>query len=171
MTHAFMTLLDAVALGPDPTEPQLAHFGQLLLRWLEVDGALPAAVLGLPRASGSQELLVPLHVVAGKPALYLVSDGAGVTSPPHGHGTWAVIAGLSGTERNIVYARDDAAGVLRPLRSVDVGAGEVLCLRTDAIHATVAAGNRPTFHLHLYGRPLDELPPFASRCHAGVVAG
>ena len=48
-------------------------------------------------AAHGEELLYELAVTVGnRPSLYLVSDGIGVTSPPHCHGTWAVVAGIRG---------------------------------------------------------------------------
>lgn len=170
MTRTLLEQVAALRLGPDPTDQQLAEAGRLMLAWLASSDALPADVLSLPKAAGQQELLYPLHVAPGEPALYLVSDGPGVASPPHEHATWAVIVGLSGNERNVIYQRDLASGALRPLRTVDIKANDMIHLRADAIHATVAVDDLPTFHLHLYGKPLNELPPFAFRCYPAEIA-
>jgi predicted metal-dependent enzyme (double-stranded beta helix superfamily) len=97
-------------------------------------------------------------------SLYLVSDGPGVTSPPHEHTTWAVIVGMQGIERNTLYRQVD-----RQLRTVavieerDVGPHECLALPHDAIHATTVVEEHATFHLHLYGRPLHKLVAFERR--------
>ena len=165
MTHAFMEQVAALQLGSDPDDQQLADVARLMLAWAGSPGALPAELLALPRATGQQELLYPLHVAPGAPALYLVSDGPGVASPPHHHATWAVIVGLSGNERNALYERDSICGTLHLQRTVDIQANDMIHLRADTIHATVALDDQPTFHLHLYGKPLHELPPYASRCH------
>ena len=170
MTRAFLEQVAALRLGAYPTNQQLAEVGRLMLAWSGLPGALPADALALPKAACQQELLYPLHVAPGEPALYLVSDGPGVASPPHEHATWAIIVGLSGNERNVLYQRDRASGALHPLRTVDIRANDVLHLRADAIHATIAVDHLPTFHLHLYGKPLNELPPFASRCYSAEIA-
>lgn len=116
-------------------------------------------------ARPGEELLYELDVAAGLPPLYLVSDGIGVTSPPHGHATWAVIAGIRGREVNRMF-RVDAAAPRSVVESgqLIVGRGETLVLRPEDIHATAVAGDAATFHLHLYGRPLCELPSFPARC-------
>ena len=49
--------------------------------------------------------------------------------------------------------------------AVEIKAHDALYLSSDAIHATTAMDDTPTFHLHLYGRPLTELPPYAARCY------
>ena len=164
LAAALLAQVAIVQPGPDPTTQQLVAIGQHMLAWVR-SPRTARELLAMPRACGKQELLYLLHVVAAQPALYLVSDGPGVASPPHEHSTWAVIVGLSGNERNLLYGRDTSAGSLRLLRTVDIGANDVVHLRSDAIHATVAADELATFHLHLYGKPLDELAPYASRCY------
>lgn len=154
----------ALQLGDQPSDRQLAVAGDLMLH---LASATDWPATGLVPASGDQELLYPLHVTPAQPALYLVSDGPGVTSAPHGHATWAVIVGVHGNEHNTMYRRDTpTADAVRPVSNVDVKALDVLILRATAIHATRAADQAPTFHLHLYGKPLDELPPYASRCYS-----
>jgi predicted metal-dependent enzyme (double-stranded beta helix superfamily) len=94
----------------------------------------------------------------------LVSDGAGVSSPPHEHFTWAVIVGIRGAEVNVVYELTNAQKrLVRPARRVLIAKGDVLVLETGAIHSTLVASSTPTCHLHLYGKPLETLPPFAVR--------
>ena len=39
-------------------------------------------------------------------ALYLSAGIAGKAQPPHDHTTWAVIAGVEGNERNVLYRRE-----------------------------------------------------------------
>lgn len=98
------------------------------------------------------------------PALYLVSDGAGVSSAPHEHKTWAVIAGIRGIENNIFYevTSTESRDLCRH-RSRHIGAGDYIALTESVVHATEVVGPGATFHLHLYGRPLHSLPPFQER--------
>lgn len=110
-----------------------------------------------------------LHALAVSPtggaSIYLVSDGVGVSSPPHGHLTWSVIVGIRGVERNTIFRRaEDGERVVEAVSSKDVGPGQVLTLSASEIHATAVAGGQPRFHVHLYGSSLSSLPPFASRC-------
>lgn len=160
----FVDDLAALQLGDQPCDSQLAAVGNLML---QLASATDWRATGLAPASGDQELLYPLHVTPSRPALYLVSDGPGVTSAPHGHATWAVIVGIHGNEHNTIYRRaTPTSDTVRPVSDIEVKARDVLVLPATAIHATRAADQAPTFHLHLYGKPLDELPPYASRCHS-----
>lgn len=123
------------------------------------------ATSGIRAAGPGEELLYQVSVKPGAPSLYLVSDGVGVVSSAHGHETWAVIAGIRGQERNILFRVISYAekAVAPQAQNVIVGIGETLSLTQDCIHATEVVGQEATFHLHLYGRPLCELPSFESR--------
>jgi hypothetical protein len=57
------------------------------------------------------------------------------------------------------------SGVVVQSSVVEVGPGEVLVLSEAEIHSTEVNNGGATFHLHLYGRPLHELPSFKSRCY------
>jgi len=123
-------------------------------------------------ASAGEELLY-LIASSAHAALYLVSDGVGTSSPPHEHQTWAMIAGIRGIERNDFYQRDALTGI-RLQSQRNVGVGEVVALTREAVHATSVQGAEPTYHLHLYGARLQDLPPFAQRCvwpNVGACAG
>jgi len=116
------------------------------------------------RASASEELLHPLHVPDVGPACYLVSDGVRSKSPPHEHRTWAVIVGIDGKERNLVYSRG-ADRQLLVAREAVVGPGDTLVLDSAAIHSTTVAGTESTFHIHVYGTALHQLAPFSARTY------
>lgn len=116
------------------------------------------------RAEPGEELLHALFAHPTGPTLYLVSDGVGVTSPPHEHMTWAVIVGLSGFELNTLYSQG-VGTAMHLVSELVVGPGDFIVLEPVAIHATSVVGTQPTLHLHMYGRPLHTLPPFAARVH------
>lgn len=98
------------------------------------------------------------------PALYLVSDGHGVTSPAHEHNTWAIIVGLRGIESNILYEVTSREGrEARHNGARNIGVGDFIVLTESAVHATQVIGTQATFHLHLYGKPLHSLPAFEDR--------
>ncbi len=166
MSNPFESLtIKLRAYGPDPSDEQLDKAARELLSVCKAHDAFlhtfPAAALGEER----------LHALAltseSTPSIYLVSDGAGVVSPPHEHCTWAVIVGIRGSELNTFFHRPAADSVLvTPEHSVCVGPGQFLTMRSATIHSTATEGHDSTFHVHLYGRPLFALPPFASRCFA-----
>jgi rhodanese-related sulfurtransferase/predicted metal-dependent enzyme (double-stranded beta helix superfamily) len=99
-------------------------------------------------------------------ALYASTGGPGKKVPPHNHTTWAVIAGVHGAERNVVYDRLDnrARGDLVQLR--EVPAREKTLRRGDFIaylpddfhHIETPAGSGDALHLHFYGLSLEHLP-------------
>lgn len=147
-------------------EPSASELKRIGVSMLALAKAVDWAALNFRRAAGSEELLYPLHETGKGPSLYLVSDAAGVRSAPHEHQTWAVIVGLSGKELNVLYEIDDlATRTVKPALEQEVGAMDVICLPAQAIHSTQAMGAEPTYHLHLYGASLNQLPPYPSRCY------
>jgi predicted metal-dependent enzyme (double-stranded beta helix superfamily) len=158
----FATELAALRIGVAPSDAQVVAIRACMLTLAR---AADWQRCGHRAACGAEELVYPLHEAAGRPSLYLVSDGPGVRSDPHGHCTWAVIVGLGGNELNVLYQHDGAVpGTVTPVSETALKAFDALYLPPTAIHATLAADDVPTYHLHLYGRPLRELPPYPSRC-------
>jgi predicted metal-dependent enzyme (double-stranded beta helix superfamily) len=81
-------------------------------------------------------------------------------APPHDHGTWGVIAGVHGPEKNEFYERiDDRSrpgyAELRRIGEKVVQAGEVLCMPTGLIHSVLNESNEVSVSLHIYGRDLN----------------
>src|SRR6266404_2011393 len=99
-------------------------------------------------------------------ALYASAGGAGKKVPPHNHTTWAVIAGVHGAERNVVYERlDNGAreGVVQlreaSAKEKTLRRGDVICyLPDDFHHIETPAGSGDALHLHFYGLSLEHLP-------------
>ena len=92
------------------------------------------------------------HTLAVMAAAWL--PGRGV--PPHNHGTWAVVVGVDGLERNTFWTRvDDGSrpghAELHRERDVVVGPGDVVTFQPDTIHSVVNEGERVTLSLHVYG--------------------
>ncbi|MGH6884219.1 hypothetical protein [Hypericibacter sp.] len=93
-------------------------------------------------------------------ALYLQTALAGDDTPPHNHGTWAVIAGVAGEEENILYERLDSGdrpghGSVRPKGRFTVKPGTAIAFMPDEIHSIQLQGKEPAIHLHLYGKPFE----------------
>lgn len=152
----------------DLAEAELENILSLFLALIDEAGGPDQVVTLLaeryPPAPLGEERLFPLVVTNG-PSLYLVSDGAGVVSPPHHHATWAVIVGLAGVERNTAFeivSQDPPVATAVSTR--DLGAGDSHLMTALQIHGTFVPGNESSYHLHLYGRALNSLASFPARC-------
>lgn len=93
-------------------------------------------------------------------ALFVVSWLPGRGAPPHDHGTWAVVAGVEGVERNIHYKRldDDTRpgyAELAVKQDVNASEGELICMKTGGIHAVRNETQRVTLSLHTYGKHVN----------------
>ncbi len=96
----------------------------------------------------------------GRYSLLLIHAQQGNRSPSHDHTTWAIIAGVEGVERNTIYRRladEQGLGRLEPLRTADVGPGDVLVLGVDDVHRIEQLSETGGLHLHLYGLGLEQL--------------
>ena len=99
-------------------------------------------------------------------ALYASAGGAGKKVPPHNHTTWAIIAGVHGAERNVVYerldngAREDVVQLREaPAKEKTLRRGDVICyLPDDFHHIETPPGSGDALHLHFYGLSLEHLP-------------
>ncbi|MCF8533728.1 MAG: hypothetical protein K9G48_12040 [Reyranella sp.] len=99
-------------------------------------------------------------------ALYASAGGPGKKVPPHNHTTWAIIAGVHGAERNVVYDRLDngaRADVVQlreaPAKEKTLRRGDVICyLPDDFHHIETPPGSGNALHLHFYGLSLERLP-------------
>ncbi len=93
-------------------------------------------------------------------AVFVASWLPGRGTPPHDHGTWAVVAGLRGEERNVYWTRlDDGTrpGHARLRRTGEevVGAGDLVALPAGAIHSVHNESAAITVSLHVYGRHVN----------------
>ena len=93
-------------------------------------------------------------------AIVAVSWLPGRETPPHDHGTWAMVAGVDGPERNVFWRRmDDASRAgyaeLERLGERIVEVGEVLTMPTGTIHSVANDTKAITLTLHVYGRHLN----------------
>ncbi len=97
--------------------------------------------------------------VDGSYALYVYRPKPGKETPAHNHTTWAVIAGIEGEEPTRQYVRvgEGASATLKLTREFAVGPGEVAGYLPDDFHSIHIRGDKPIFHLHLYGRRLEDL--------------
>ena len=139
---------EAVSRG-DPMAGAGATLEELKPRIAEVDEALRY----IPGVGGN-----PRQVFYRSPDVTLlkVCFPAGRRTPPHDHGTWAMILLLSGEEKNTLYRVED--GRLRKASEVNVKPGSVLGMRAETAHVVECVGNAPTIGLHVYGGDVFELP-------------
>jgi predicted metal-dependent enzyme (double-stranded beta helix superfamily) len=98
----------------------------------------------------------PDHTLLVFAAAWLPGRGA----PPHNHGTWAVVAGVEGLERNTLWSRlDDGArpgyAEIRKSSETVVGPGDVLVFMPESIHSVVNESAQVTVSLHVYGYNLN----------------
>ena len=88
--------------------------------------------------------------------VFVVSWLPGRGAPPHDHGTWAVVAGVEGIEKNTRYkriddrSRDDYAE-LEVKEAFDAAEGELVCMKTGGIHSVMNESEKVTLSLHTYG--------------------
>jgi predicted metal-dependent enzyme (double-stranded beta helix superfamily) len=98
----------------------------------------------------------PDHTLAILVLSWLPRRGA----PPHDHGTWAVIAGVDGPEKNEFYERvDDRSrpghAELRRIGEKVCAAGDVIAMPTGTIHSVVNETDSTSLSLHVYGKHVN----------------
>jgi predicted metal-dependent enzyme (double-stranded beta helix superfamily) len=95
----------------------------------------------------------PDHTLAVFAASWL--PGRGV--PPHDHGTWAIVVGVDGREKNVFWERvDDRSrpgyAEVRQIGEKVFGSGDVLVMHAGMIHSVRNESDRVTLSLHVYGK-------------------
>lgn len=98
----------------------------------------------------------PDHTMAIFAVSWLPSRGA----PPHDHGTWAVIAGVDGPEKNEFYRRTDdgsqpGRATLKKVGETLCGHGDVVAIPSGMIHSVLNETASTTVSLHLYGKHIN----------------
>lgn len=93
-------------------------------------------------------------------AILVLSWLPGRGTPPHDHGTWAVVAGVEGVERNVRYNRiDDASRTdfaeLEIKHEFDAQEGDLVCMKTGGIHMVTNETDSITLSVHTYGRHIN----------------
>lgn len=93
-------------------------------------------------------------------AVLAVSWVPGMGVEPHDHGTWAVVVGVEGIERNIRYKRlddrnDPHLARLKIKEEGNAGPGDLVCIKSGGIHAVRNDGDKVTLSLHTYGTHIN----------------
>jgi predicted metal-dependent enzyme (double-stranded beta helix superfamily) len=147
--HDLVTSFAAAVSRGEPMAEARAVLESLKDRIAEVDEALRY----IPGVGGNAR-----QIFYRSPNLSLlkVCFPAGRRTPPHDHGTWAMILPLSGEEKNTLYRVED--GKLRRASEVTLKPGSILGMRADAAHVVECVGDAPSIGLHVYGGDILELP-------------
>lgn len=98
----------------------------------------------------------PNHTLAVFAIAWLPGRGA----PPHNHGTWAVVSGVDGLEKNTFWKRLDDGSHPGYAEVVwngkkTFGPGEVIAFLPHEIHSVTNEIDRVTVSLHTYGMHLN----------------
>jgi len=93
-------------------------------------------------------------------AILAVSWTPGMGVGPHDHGTWAVVVGVDGIERNIRYQRLDDRNnpdyaELEIKDESMAGPGDLVCIRKGGIHSVHNDSDKVTLSLHTYGTHIN----------------
>ncbi|MCM2252649.1 MAG: cysteine dioxygenase family protein [Ramlibacter sp.] len=81
-------------------------------------------------------------------------------APPHDHGTWAVVAGVDGAEKNHFFERTDdrsrpGHAELRKVGEKVFQAGDVVAMPKGVIHSVSNETDVVTVSLHIYGKHVN----------------
>ncbi len=94
--------------------------------------------------------------------LFVVVDswlpGRGVR--PHDHGTWAVVVGVTGPEKNTFWKRVDDRSLeghaeLQKIEEKTISIGDVVSMKTGEIHSVDNETTETTLSFHVYGKHLN----------------
>jgi predicted metal-dependent enzyme (double-stranded beta helix superfamily) len=93
-------------------------------------------------------------------AIFVVTWLPGDETPPHDHGTWAVIAGLDGHETNHWWKRTDDGSVpgfadVKRAGQERIDSGTIVAMPGGAIHSLHNDSDAVSVTLHVYGMNVD----------------
>jgi hypothetical protein len=144
-----------------PTAAQLRPVATLLERFVvQHRDTLTLSNFPLPQVAGQVLCSYRLHGEDGEMlCLELQAINAGVRTPIHDHGTWAILVAVTGTETHQVYRLPTDVTLQEALTleyEVDVCCGQSLVLEAGLFHRM--STDAPALQLHLYGQPLEYIP-------------
>lgn len=93
-------------------------------------------------------------------AIFAVSWLPNRGTPPHDHGTWAVVAGVDGPEKNKFWERVDdktrsGYAELKKIGEKVFDVGDVLAMPQGTIHTVWNETGAVTVSLHIYGKHIN----------------
>jgi predicted metal-dependent enzyme (double-stranded beta helix superfamily) len=155
----FVADLRAIAARAQDEQEILARLRPLVLRLaLSKEWLLPRHYEAVPEQGNGVHLLHEEsdHTLAVVAVCWLPER----ETPPHNHGTWAVVAGVDGPERNVFWKRvDDGTrpgyAKLERLGEKVIGVGDVLAMPVGIIHSVANDTSKTTLTLHVYGKHLN----------------
>lgn len=76
---------------------------------------------------------------------------------PHNHGTWGIVVGMAGAERNIFWRRSDDGSrpgyaELERVSEMAFVLGQAVVLPSTTIHSVENDSDQPSVSLHVYGK-------------------
>src|SRR5690625_74988 len=126
-------ITEQAAREREPDEATLAHIATLLEDFVARHRD-DLSFEHFPLPTGSEEALSSYELHGDERSgltLYLNAIRGGVNSVIHDHGTWAVIVGIAGSERNRIYRYDAARGAVSLEEEVTVRKGRSLVLTAE----------------------------------------
>lgn len=155
----YVTDLKKITLETDSEEEIISRVGPLAQRvaldktWVEEKHYQTNPEQGFAAFLLHEE---PDHSLAVLAVNWLPDRGA----PPHDHGTWAVVAGVDGLEKNTSYARvDDRSrsdyAELEIKRETIAGPGDLVCMKSGGIHSVHNETGTVSLSIHTYGKHVN----------------
>lgn len=116
--------------------------------WLQMEYDQPSPKTGWSVKMLYREPEYPLTV-------QMVAWEPGSSSPIHNHGTWGIVALISGAEKNRFWKRSptpEHPDRLELVREQILQPGEIISFMPGAIHSVESVGDEPTISFNLYGK-------------------
>lgn len=160
--QAAMARIEALLDNADPGRQTLEKISVVLQELAQHPELFPPQDFPAPQAQATSSRYMLAQRSAEGCTLYMNVINPGKASKPHNHGTWAVIAALSGEELNRTYLRSDDGSdperaSLQQTGEFVVRPGSPITFLPDDIHSIHVGGTQTVRHFHLYGKPLETL--------------
>ncbi|MEM6404457.1 MAG: cupin [Cyanobacteria bacterium P01_D01_bin.116] len=147
----FLTDLEDILQNTDDDKQRLEEIRPIVRRllnsseWLHYEYLEPDADTGWSVTTLYDEPDFPLTVQT-------VVWSPGSVSPIHNHGTWGVVAILSGEEKNTLWKQENPDNKqIKKAGELILSPGDIISLTPDAIHNIEVIGDEPTVSFNLYG--------------------
>ena len=159
--HEFLAQAHQILDREGPT-PSALHELKIALTALGQRRELfPPEDFPMPRSGGR------LHTLVAESndglGLHLLIANPGKMSNPHSHSIWCINASISGSERHVLWRRQDDGSVPGQARVERVGEvimspGHGFAMADHDIHSQEVIGDQPSVMLALYGHTFDRFP-------------